>query len=133
MRRVLLLLLPALGALAACGGNVIADGAGTTGTGASTTANTCTSTALTCEVNAGLPGHVCETICGPLGMTPCPSGSTTLSSCPTAGALGTCFFSTMTSVVESLSVVYYSDGGFTAEQAKTSCEALTGAVWTPAS
>jgi hypothetical protein len=92
------------------------------------------SSSATCEANPGMAGHFCETVSysGAASSTPltCPAPSTSVSSCTTANALGTCTYSVSAGpVTETVVATYYSDGGETAMSAQMACTALSGATW----
>jgi hypothetical protein len=95
------------------------------------------SASLACESNAGKAGHACIEASATgegagSGNAMCPSGSTEVSSCPTANEIGNCSVSISAGGASATSVTYYySDSGVTADAAKMSCE-QGGGTWTAA-
>jgi hypothetical protein len=108
-----------------CATTIIGGSGGSGGSG-----GTCPGTCLTCETPAGT-GHECvtaTTTSTAINAT-CPSGTTSLSSCPTAGALGTCTVTESAGgVSDTVATIYYTDSGITASDAQAACKS-EGGTW----
>jgi hypothetical protein len=81
---------------------------------------------VSCETGAGTAAHSCADE----PLTACPTGSTSVSACPTTNELGNCTVSaTLLGVTASTTTYFYSDGGYaTAADAETACKA-EGGTW----